>query len=119
MSLEAAKAFMLRRMRGIVLENSPGSQWYDCESALAVVVHYAAAAGYDFTEEEYRTVVTEHVEAQLSVGTVVGASDYLLFRHELAEGGDDYLIFRRGAKEQDGQMQVGDSFVNLRGGTVR
>jgi hypothetical protein len=119
MSLEAAKAFMQRRMRGIVPTDSTGPQYHDCESALWIVKDYATAAGYYFTEEEYQAVVTEHVEAELSAGAVVGPSRYLLFRHDLVEGGGDYLIFRRGVKEQGDQMIVGDSFVWLLGGTVR
>ncbi len=106
-------------MRGIVPTNTPDLRWYDCESALMIVEDYATAAGYYFTEEEYQAVVTEHVEAELSAGAVVGASDYLLFRHDLVEGGGDYLIFRRGVKEQGDQMVMGDSFVFLPGGTVR
>jgi hypothetical protein len=61
MSIEAARAFMQTVQRGIVAHHEAPTFWFDCDTVLTTVARFGASAGFAFTGEEYRKVVTEHI----------------------------------------------------------
>jgi len=73
MSLKRQGRLWKRIQREIVPTNDGGSQWHDCETVLSVVAKFGAAAGFDFSEEDYRTAATEAVERHLEARTDIPA----------------------------------------------
>lgn len=123
MSLKNANAYMRSIKRDVQFIDEAAAlkacHPYDCETVLGVVADFGRQAGYDFTDEEYKTAATEEVEALLGTGQLAGDGEFIRFSRELVEGRGDFLIFRRGSRERDGLMYTGDQYVNLWGGSVR
>lgn len=123
MSLHDADAYMRTIKRNIYLVDEIRPLRvrypYDCETVLSVVAIFGRIAGYHFSDREYGATATQEVEALLSSGQMTGEGKYIVFLHDLVEGGGDFLLFVRGTREEDGKVITGDHYASLVGGSVR